>query len=131
MDFFRSKLFSWTLKKWSSQNVFNFKAGKTKCCLISRHEDKSILYTLFESSTLKMCDKPFVGRLNLLEWAHILCGGICHKEPGLPILIETYFTPSPSQFLTLYKLQICPCPDDITCIRGERPLSIFFPGCNS
>ena len=53
------------LNKWGSQNLINFNANKTQCCLISKRKNKNLPDILFGSNTLTMCDSlsVHVGRL--------------------------------------------------------------------
>ena len=45
------------LKNWGSQNLVNFNAGKTQCCLISRRVDRNLPNISFDSNSLEFRDK--------------------------------------------------------------------------
>ena len=89
-----------------SQNLVNFNANKTQCCLISRSENKNIPDILFGSNTLKMCDSLSMLGVSVapdLSWNEPMSTGeICSNEDWLLIQVQAIF-------LTLYKAQIRTC----------------------
>ena len=49
---------------WGSQNLVNFNAGKTQCCLgLSRHVDRNLTDISFDSNSLEFNDKILILRI--------------------------------------------------------------------
>ena len=75
------------LKDWGFQNLVNFNAVKTQCCLISRRVDRN-LPDIFDSNSLKFSDKISMLDLTLgsdLSWNdHNYCES-CSVQAWSPI----------------------------------------------
>ena len=94
------------------QNLVNFNAVKTQCCLISRRVDRNHPDISFDSNSLKCSDKISMLGVTLdsdLSWNdHVTTtakAAAC--KLGLLFRSRRYFTPS--SLLTLFKAQIPPC----------------------
>ena len=100
------------LKNWGSHNLISFNAGKTQCCLISRHVDRNLPDISVDSSSVEFHDKISMFGVTLgsdLSWNdHIISvteAAAC--KLGFIFRTKRFFTPT--QFLPLYKAQIRPC----------------------
>ena len=86
--------------------MVNINAGKAQCSLISRRVDRSLPDISFDSSSLEFIDKisPYV-----LTWIDYIISVSKAASSKLDFSFRTKRFFTPTELLTLYKAQICPC----------------------
>ena len=119
------------LKDWGSQNLVNFNAVKTQCCLISRRVDRNLPDISFDSNSLEFRDKISMLGVTLgshLSWNDHITTTAKAAACKLGLLFRSIRYFAPSQLLILHHIRLkFVSVSNMALICGEGPPSILLP----